>query len=269
MKIRHDENPKGGLEQQNTFVAFDDMGSELGRADVTEYMRDMLFPGRPHQLLIHVDCEDEALDALIGAVTARAMLMARLKPDTPARIFTEVRPGDETRMRALLSQGYLDNDGLMRMHKPIRRGPLVKPMPKDCVIVRDYLIDETEGRYFVERYNAMFGAKMDMEWLKELKQLPNFCRLLAASSGGLAGELVTWSDGPCGVVGVIQTPPHWQRRGVASYLLDQARNYWVDRGLGEAYFDVWTRLNGAMRLAATSGFRPAATLKRLPGIDIY
>lgn len=269
MKIRHLGSDPAGRDIENTFVAYDDLGGELGFATVTQVMRDMLFPGRPHQLLIQTDCETEALDALLGAATARAMLLARLKPGTPARIFTECRPDDEARMNALESQGYRDDDGLIRMHRPLRRGPIVKPQPKECVIVRDYLIDETEGRYFVERYNAMFSTRMDEDWLKGLKQRPNFARLLAAAPDGLAGELVTWSDGAAGVVGVIQTPPHWQRKGVASYLMEQARNYWVDRGLSEAYFDVWTRLTGAMRLAATSGFRPEGMLKRYPGIDIY
>jgi len=257
-----------GLDIRNTFIAYDDLGAPLGTADVTEVMRDMLFPRRPHQLLVRTDCEIEALDALIGAATARAMQLAREKPGTPARLFTECAPDDERRMRALEIQGYIDDDGLIRMHRPLRRGPIVKPCPKDCVIVRDYLIDETESRFFIERYNAMFGAERDESWLKALKQRSNFARLLAVASDGLAGELVTWSDGGAAVVGVIQTPPHWQKKGVASYLMEQARNYWLDRGLDEAYFDVWTRLSGAMRLAATSGFRPSGMLTRYPGIDI-
>ncbi len=269
MKIRHAEGSAFGLDIENTFVAYDDLGDPLGEADVTEVMRDMLCPTRPHQLLIRTDCELEALDALLGAATARAMLLAREKPLSPARIFCECNPLDEKRMRVLETQGYLDDDGLVRMHRVLKRGPIVKPAPKDCVIVRDYLIDEMESKYFIKRYNAMFSTAFDDEWLKRIKQRPNFARLLAVAPDGLAGELVTWSDGIYGVVGIIQTPPSWQRKGVASFLLEQARNYWMDRGLSEAYFDVWTRLTAAMRLAATSGFRPQGTLVRYPGIDVY
>lgn len=269
MKIRHAEGPLVGQETEDTFVAYDDLEEMLGGADVTSVMRDMLCPGRPHQMLIRAECEPEALDALLGAATARAMYLARQKPDTPARIFCECSPGDGERMRALMSQGYQDDDGLVRMRKTLRRGPIMRPLPKDCVVVRDYLIDETEGKYFIERYNAMFASDKDEAWLKVVKQRPDFARLLAVAPDGLAGELVTWSDGQAGVVGVIQTPPHWQKQGVASYLMEQARNHWVDRGLTEAYFDVWTRLTGAMRLAATSGFRQAEMLLRYPGIDIF
>lgn len=268
MKIRHVSVPLVGQEIENTFVAFDDVESELGTADVVQALRDALCPSRPHHLQIRTNCEDAALFALLGAATARAMLLARLRPGTPARIFTEVDPDDAPRMEVLLSQGYKDDDGLMRMAKEVRRGPLVKPMPRGCVNVKDYLIDEKESKYFIERYNAMFASDVDDEWLKGLKQKPNFCRLLLAAPDGLAGEMLTWSDCGCGVVGVILTPPHWQRKGVGSHLLDQARQYWADKGLTAAYFDVWTRLSGAMRLAATCGFRPERALKRYPGIDV-
>ncbi|MDL2206439.1 hypothetical protein LJC33_05955 [Eubacteriales bacterium OttesenSCG-928-N13] len=269
MKIRHMDGPLEGQDTQDTFVAYDDLGGMLGGADVTSVMRDMLCPSRPHQLLIRTECEQGALDALLGAATARAMYLAREKQDSPARIFCECNPSDEERMRVLQTQGYMDDDGLVRMKKMLKRGPIIKPLPRDCVIVRDYLIDDSESKYFVERYNAMFASDKDMDWLNELKQRPNFARLLMVAPDGLAGELVTWSDAYSGVVGVIQTPPHWQQKGVASHLMEQARNYWLDKGLVDAYFDVWTRLTGAMRLAATTGFRPEEMLLRYPGIDMF
>lgn len=268
MKIRHDDTPRVGQEVESTFVAYDDYGKELGGADVTEVMRDMLFPGRPHQLMVHTYCEPEALDALLGAATARAMFLARRMPNTPARIFTECDPRDKDYLTVLETQGYVNDDGKVRLTRDLRRGRIFRQCPRECVVLRDYLIDETESKYFLERYNATFGTDVDEEWLDELKRRPNFARFLAAAPDGLAGELVTWSDEDAGVVGIIQTPPHWQRHGVAGYLMEQAHDYWVNRGLRWAYFDVWVRLRGAVKLAASSGFERAVELKRYPGIDI-
>lgn len=268
MIIRHARETTEGLDPLNSFVAYDDLEENLGQATVTESLCEMACPSRPHHLLVRTRCEDEAMDALLGAATARALYLARATPGTPARVYTECDPQDEGRMRMLEALGYRDDDGLIRMRRTLSRGPIVKPLPAGCTIVRDYLGDENESKFFLERYNAMFARNRDMAWLKALRALPNFARLLVVARDGLAGELLTWSDGTCGVVGVIQTTPAWQMRGVGSYLLELGRLYWLDKGLTEAYFDVWSRLMGAVRLAATSGFRPSEMLMRYPGIDI-
>lgn len=266
--IRHGGEPVYGQPIENTFEAFSDLGDRLGEAVVIETQADVLCPSRPHHLMIRARTDRSAQDALIGAATARALQLARMLPGVAARIYTECTPDDEATMVALETLGYKDDDGLIRMRKVLGRGPMVKPLPSGCTIVRDYLIDETESKFFLERYNTMFARKRDMAWLKGLKELPNFARLLVVSPGGLAGELVTWSDGDAGVVGIISTTPSWQQKGVGSYLVELARIYWLDAGLREAYFDVWTRLTGAVRLAATSGFRPEKMLMRYPGIDV-
>lgn len=268
LKIRHADMPVHGQEIENTFVACDDLEERLGEASVTPSMNSMICPGRPYHLYIRVQGQEEALDALLGAATARALMLARLRPDTPARVYTDCAPDDQQRMKLLATLGYQDDDGLVRMRKRLQRGPIVRPLPAGCTIVRDYLIDENESRFFLERYNTMFGRERDMNWLKSVKAMPNFARLLVVAGDGLAGELLTWSDGACGVVGIVQTTPRWQKKGVASYLMELARLYWLDKGLTHAYFDVWTRLTGAVRLAYTSGFRQAEMLTRYPGIDI-
>ncbi len=268
MIIRHGVEEIYGQAVENTFVAYDDLEEELGQAAVIESHAYMICPGRPYHLLIRARCRPEAQDALIGAATARALQLARMVPDAAARIYTECQPEDEAKMTSLEALGYRDDDGLIRMRKRLSRGPIVKPLPAGCTIVRDYLLDEVESKYFLERYNAMFARNRDMAWLKGLKALPDFARLLVITPGGLAGEMLTWSDGDAGVVGIIETTPAWQRKGVGSYLMELARLYWLERGLTNAYFDVWSRLTGAVRLAATNGFRPDEMLMRYPGIDI-
>ena len=268
MIIRHAGEAPEHIGVENTFVAYDDLEERLGQANVMESMADMICPRRPHHILIRTRCEREARDALMGAATARALYLAHCEKDVPARIYTECEADDDEYMASLESLGYRDDDGLIRMRRALMRGPIVKPLPDGCTIVRDYLLDEDESKFFVERYNAMFARNRDLAWLKRIKAKPNFARLLVIANTGLAGEMLVWSDGECGVAGIIQTTPAWQRHGVGSYLMELARLYWLDRGLKEATFDVWTRLTGAVRLAATSGFRPDETLMRYPGIDV-
>jgi GNAT superfamily N-acetyltransferase len=268
MKIRHaDAAP--GQSVENTFIALDDLESKIGEAGVQECFVPALCPARPHQILVRADCDPAAESALLGAATARALVLARQRPDLPALVYAECEPGDAGRMRALEALGYRDEDGLVRTRKQLRHGPITRKLPAGCTIVRDYLADENEREFFLERYNAMFGSSRDAAWLKALRYMPDFARLLVISPTGLAGEMVVWSEEGEGVCGVVQTTPAWQNRGVASYLMELARLYWLDRGLTQAYFDVRTRLIAAARLAATSGFRPAEKLMRYPAIDIY
>ncbi|MDO4546479.1 MAG: hypothetical protein Q4D04_00125 [Clostridia bacterium] len=269
MIIRHAEDVRENQSVENTFVAYDDIESFMGSAEVVPSMCDTLCPSRPHHLLIKTRCDDESFDALIGAATARALQLARLEPGLPARIYTQCYPDDEETMSRLETLGYRDDDGLIRMKRTLHRGPIVAPLPQGLTIVRDYLLDENESMFFLERYNAMFARQRDMDWLRGIKALPNFARLLIVAPEGLAGELLVWSDGDYGVAGIIQTTPAWQMRGVGSYLMELARLYWLEKGLYRAYFDVWARLTGAVKLAASSGFRPDATLMKYPGIDVY
>ena len=81
MIIRHASEPIGGLALEDTFVAYDDLEDELGQATVQQTMADMICPARPHMLLVRAKCAPEARDALLGAATARALMLARMVPD--------------------------------------------------------------------------------------------------------------------------------------------------------------------------------------------
>ncbi len=268
MKIRH-ADAADGMPVENTFIALDDLESKIGEAGVQQTMVPALCPERPHHILVRAECGPEAESALLGAATARALVIARQKPGMPALVYAECKPGDKARMNALEALGYRDEDGLVRTRRVLKQGPIIRPLPAGCTIVRDYLSDAGESKYFLERYNAMFGRSRDAAWLKGLKQMSEFARLIMISPSGLAGEMIVWEENRRGVVGIAITTPAWQRRGVASYLMELARLYFLDRGLSEAYFDVRTRMTGAQHLAATSGFRPAEMLMRYPGINVY
>jgi len=268
MKIRH-ADAAAGLPVENTFIALDDLESKIGEASVQETMTPVLCPERPHQILVRASCEAAAESALLGAATTRALVLARKKPEVPSLVYCECAPGDVSRMEALEALGYRNEDGLVRTRRALKHGPIIKKLPPGCTIVRDYLADESESRFFLERYNLMFGRSRDMAWLKGLKHMPDFARLLVIAPTGLAGEMAVWSEDGRGVIGIVQTVPAWQRKGVASYLMDLARWYFLDRGIAQAHFDVRTRLTAAARLAATSGFRPAEMLMRYPGIEVH
>ncbi|MBQ8952569.1 MAG: GNAT family N-acetyltransferase, partial [Clostridia bacterium] len=145
-------------------------------------------------------------------------------------------------------------------------------------------------RFFLERQEQLFHRENARAWLDETAAKPGFRRLLLTARSGLAGELICWMDpeARAGVVGLVYTVPDWRRRGVASYLMEEARQYFdqcrlpeeflprlrfakdrpLEDTLLEAVADVRWRMLPATRLAATAGYRREKTLLRLPGIDL-
>ena len=69
-----------------------------------------------------------------------------------------------------------------------------------------------------------------------------FSRTVMVSPDGLAGEMLAWLEEGEGVIGYLYTAPTFRRQGVARYLLDLARSYFLDAGLQDSRMDVWQRL---------------------------
>lgn len=268
MKIRHGSEALNGQPPENTFVAYDELENRLGACSVRPFVAPELFPERPFNLLIQTEGELRALDALLGAATARALMLRRSQPGMRARVYTECHPLDEARMQALSSLGFLDDDGVMRMRRTLRRGPIIERMPQGTTLVEDGLEDELERKFFLERYNAIFCASQDAAWLEALRHRPHFRRLLLVAADGLAGELLVWEEDGMGVAGILHTTAHWRRKRVASYLMDVARQAWLRQGFTESVMDVWLRMAPALQLAAGSGYRQERVLMRYPGINL-
>ena len=71
-----------------------------------------------------------------------------------------------------------------------------------------------------------------------------------------------------GVVGMVYTAPAWRRKGVATYLMEAARQYFYQYRLNESHVDMRLRQTGMMRVAATAGYRQSEVLMRLPGMNL-
>lgn len=251
MKISH-EKIDSGVSVENTFVARGDDGEIAGVSTVSpRYMT--LFSDRPSQYVVSARGDGRALHVLYGAAVARARALAQ-EAAKPARIYAEVKVGDETSLEVLRALGFRDGDGVVRMYRPVTSQLNLRRMPAGCSVVRDFLADPTERKFFLERYNAYYGLKNDDEWLTELTSQPDFARILMVSPDDLCGELLVWSENGAGVIGIIQTARKWRRQGVASYLIEDARLYFASLSLDYSQFDVWLRAPGCKPLALSGGY---------------
>lgn len=251
MIISH-EQIDSNISSENTYVARDEEQNLLGLCTVApRYMT--LFPDCPRQYAIRAEGDGRALNVLYGAAVARARALATEKA-APARIYAEVEVDDEDSLEVLHALGFTDGDGVVRAYRPIHRGINICQLPSGCSVVRDFLADPMERRFFLERYNQYYGLKNDEEWLNGITDQENFARMIMVSQDGLCGELLVWTQGDEGVIGIIQTARKWRRRGVASYLIEDARQYFASLGFGSVHFDIWLAAPGCRQLARRCGF---------------
>ena len=252
MRLTH-ESVYRDIDAENTFVARDERRRRVGVVGISTRRMDMLFPERPLQYIIRMDSDESAMAALCGAAAAHIRMLG-MDSDVPARAYAEIKVGDEEALRVLEALGFSNTDGVMRMHRRVSGEENYHLMPRGCTIVRDFLNDPIERKLFLERYNCMYGLDNDESWLEEIISQQDFARILMVSPEDLCGELLVWTEDGEGVIGMIQTARRWQRKGVASYLMEDARLYFRSLGLTHSRMDVWMKAPGAMKLARAAGY---------------
>lgn len=267
MILRNPREGSQGYGPEDIFEAVEPRsGAVIGRCCVAEEIRPLMFPDRPYQIRLDIEGDEDTLDTLLGAALARARIKCMAQKE-PARIYASCDPADEVLLNTLRQYGFRDNDGLMRMRVRLPRYIDAK-LPMGCVVVQDKLEDAQEQRYFLERYNELYGVDMDMSWLNSLIKREGFTRILTVAATGMAGEVLVWKEEDCGVVEFFNTARRWRNMGVASYMLALACKHLYENGCREAVSDVRARMPIARHVLEKSGFAPDELIMRYPGIDI-
>lgn len=267
MIIRYKKRAQDVHTAANTFEAYDDLESYLGEASVEDAHCPMVFEKRPDVFTIRLLGDEIAYDALLGAATAHALLLAK---DCEGRscIRVEILPGQQERLASSLDAlGYSGKSAVLRMAASLERPAIDTSLPEGLTPVRDYLNDEEERAFYLERTNALFGARKDAAWLEQMRERPCFSRFLLVDEHGAAGEMITWAEGSTAVVENLWVHPDWRGKGAGRYLMEFARAYWQERGLTAARMDVWSRLQPAVRLAYAAGFAPVEAVVEYPYMD--
>ncbi len=267
MMLRNPRDGAYGEPPENVFQAVDERtGTVYGSCVITDEMKPNLYPNRPHQVRLDFEGGDGALDPLLGAALARAREMC-IAQQIPARIYVRCAPDNEALLRLLRPYGFRDNDGIVRMRKDL---PVRNPFhtPTGCVVVKDTLDDPQERKYFLERYNELFGTEYDGQWLRTFTEAPHFTRLLTVAPTGMAGEVVVWRTKDYGEIGFLQTARRWRRMGVAKYMLGLACDAISEMGLRVARADVRAKIPYILDTMEASGFFQESLITRYPGIDV-
>lgn len=263
-------NPREGREGQtpdNIFEAVEPRtGEVVSSCIVYEEPRSALYPERPYHVRLMIEGDTGALDALMGASLAKARAMCAARREN-ALIYAPCQSSDKKLLDALEQYGLHNDDGLERMYAALP-AKCDAQLPMGCVVVHDKLEDSQEQRYFLDRYNELYGVEMDSVWLGELRHKPGFRRLLTVAPTGMVGEVLVWFDGDCGVVEFFNTARRWRNRGVAKYMLGLACQYIHNSGLKAACADVRLSIPGAVRTLESAGFKIEQRLIHYPCIKV-
>jgi len=269
MKIRNSAEWEEDGKDLNTFVAVDELENRLGKCRVVPSYVGELIPERPMEYKISVESAEPAIrQQLLGTAFSRAMMLAD-RQDLDARIYAECRPDDEQMLSLFSSIGMIDNDALIEMNRAVVGGANLSSVPDGCIFIVDDLSSQAERNYFVERQTRLFGRENAAAWTEELLKKQGMRRLLLANREGLVGEAVCYigEDG-CGVIEEVYTVPAWRRRGVATFLMEEARRYFFENGLNRCRLNVRIKMTAMTRTAASLGYRRSNIILRLPGSNL-
>ncbi len=252
---------------ENKYIALDEHENRIGSCAVARKELPRVFADEPVQYVIKVTCDDECRDLLYGAAVTRARLIAQREGE-PCRIFADLDVNDRQGLEVIRALGFGGSDGINRMTRPVTDERITLPVPVHCTIVRDFLENEDERKKCLRRYNECFGEERDASWLRKLSQRRDFVRILMVSPTELCGELMVWSQGYSGIIGILQVARAWRRRGVASYLIEDARKYFASINLKDMRFDVWLSSPGSLPLARKCGFKKGEMLRLYPKLEL-
>lgn len=269
MRIRNSAEWDEGGKDLNTFLAVDELENRLGKCCVVPSYVGELIHDRPMEYKISVESDDPVIrQQLLGTAFSRAMLLAD-QQGMNARIYAECRPEDEEMLALFSTIGMIDNDAIIEMSRAVVGGANLSRLPDGCIFVVDDLSSQAERNFFVERQTRLFGRENAAAWTDELLHKKGMRRLLLANREGLVGETVCYIDADgYGVIEEVYTAPAWRRRGVATFLMEEARRYFYEKGLSGCRLNVRIKMTAMTRTASALGYRRSKVLLRLPGSDL-
>ena len=153
------------------------------------------------------------------------------------------------------------------MRRPLPAGKNA-PVPAGCVVVQDELDDPIEQKFFLERYNQLYGESYDFDYFQQLCANPLFKRILLVAPTGMVGEVVLWREGNAGRLFWLFTARKWRNMGVAKCLVDLACDYFYSKFLTSITVEIQARVPNLLKAMERMGFRQDSLICRYPGTDV-
>ncbi len=220
MRVYHPQGMYNNMPPENVFLAADEMGNEVGVGYIIRVMQPNVFPDRPVNLYIAMDCHPTARYILFGALVARARQMRDENPQLKARVYTAITPGDARTKEFYLHNGFTceDTEDMLRLEIPAGDGKI----PMSCAVAPVPLNSLEEQNAFIYRLVSNDITFVDLNYLQGLMRMPHFLALGLYRNTDLIGEIIMAGEGDaCELVSMYITAPN-RRQGMGRALLHRS-----------------------------------------------
>ena len=132
MNIIHPQQPIGGLNTEDTFLATDDLGVRTGIGYILYQLQPGIYPDCPVNMYFSLEAEPSSRYMLLGALIARARVLQGVNPHLKARLYTGLGPDDVQLKEFYLANGF-DCEGadvLIQLQMPYGDGRI----PMSCTV---------------------------------------------------------------------------------------------------------------------------------------
>ena len=266
MRVYHPQGMYNNMPPENVFLAADEMGNEIGVGYIIRVMQPNIFPDRPVNLYISMECQPVARYMLFGALVARARQMRDENPQLRARVYTAITPGDARTKEFSLHNGFTceDTEDMLRLEIPAGDGKI----PMSCAVAPVPLNTPEEQNAFIYRLVMNDITFVDLNYLQGLMRMPHFLALGLYRNTDLIGEIMMAGEGDtCDLVTMYITAPNRQQ-GMGRALLHRSMAVMAAEGVTKVTTRIRSRSVPQKKLMESFQGRLLGVTTVYPGMNI-
>ncbi len=266
MQVLHPQGSLNGVPPEDTFIAVDDIGTQLGMGYIFYQFQPHRCPDCPINMYFSLESQPAARYILLGALVARARLIRDNNTGVGARLYTNIAPGDTRARNFYLQSGFSCDDAELEMEMPIPAGEARIPM--SCAIVPTPLNTAEECAGFLARLQQNDITYLDMPYLTSLLRQPHVQAQGLLINNQLSGEVLLAGTGSSCELAAIYIIPANRRLGLAMVLLHQAMMLMGLEGVARVNACVMSDCEPQMRLVNAFQARNIGTRTVVPSIRL-
>lgn len=226
MNVIHPQGVYNNQPPENVFLATDNMGTNYGCGTIIYTYQPDIFPDRPHNMFLSLDCQPAAQYLIFGALLARAhQIWHEKNPAEGARVYTSLSPSDSQQLEFYLHNGFdvTPADQMLRLECP----PAEERAPLGFDYQQTPLNTFGEQSALIARLNQNGINHINQNYLAQALTMPHFLCLSLVYTGAngapaLAGEALLAGHGGSSEVLAMYIAPAFRRQGLGTSLLRHA-----------------------------------------------
>ena len=255
---------------KNIFCAFNEHDILLGYAPI--YPNLATEPDIPHTIWVEVKASPEITeprkikDSLFEKIVQRAKEIGQSAPGHPIHLTFQYHPSEIASIEYVQSRGCAYMESVFRMICDLTQGIKILPPPALLDVRRWRMESEAEQLSYVEARNEAFPeapvALADWQAFLASPAWQDGTTITAFEGQAVVGSVTAYMDETisqitgkrAGYTEYIFVRKNWQKRGIASYLINQAQLYLKERGGEAAFLEVRASNQNALELYRKLGY---------------